>query len=280
MDDSLQFALDILDCNIACYALNTNTHVGSAKLKDLIGKSESEMWSDWVTGLQVTSVFHDYQSDLDACILVSHSQKRIILVFRGTESMKDVIGDLQICRSLIRDNEHGVKVHSGFKHQLFDGGMYNKIKDELLYTLKLYPSYSLCVTGHSLGGALATLFVYTLYTYDLTYAPESKWDVDEDFMKRSVLLTFACPKVGNNKWCEEFHRTRIRHLRYVNAMDIVPQFPSFHYYHVGTLRHIHAGKIHARKPFSWYNFYNFRDHTCLAYKEHLQIALARSTTNI
>jgi triacylglycerol lipase len=68
------------------------------------------------------------------------------------------------------------------------------------------------VTGHSLGGALATLCAV-----DVQYNFASKIAVD--------IYTFGAPKVGNAGFRDSFHRRVPNSFRFVNGMDIVPELP-------------------------------------------------------
>ena len=72
------------------------------------------------------------------------------------------------------------------------------------------------VTGHSLGGALASLF--SLYLKEKTK--------DSDI----TLITFGQPRVGDSTYAH-VHDSMIpphRKLRFVYRYDIMPHFPSAH----------------------------------------------------
>jgi predicted lipase len=75
------------------------------------------------------------------------------------------------------------------------------------------PARSCLVTGHSLGAALATLFV-------MENEEKRKFDV-------STLCTFASPRIGNSEFVRRFNRLPITSWRIVNSRDIVPRIP-FH----------------------------------------------------
>jgi hypothetical protein len=67
------------------------------------------------------------------------------------------------------------------------------------------------VSGHSLGAALATLFV-------LENSDKGKFDI-------STLCTFASPRVGNMEFVRTFNRLPINSWRIVNTEDLVPKLP-------------------------------------------------------
>lgn len=67
------------------------------------------------------------------------------------------------------------------------------------------------VTGHSLGAALATLFV-------LENDSKRKFDL-------TTLCTFASPRVGNLEFVHLFNKLPIDSWRIVNSRDLVPKLP-------------------------------------------------------
>jgi len=67
------------------------------------------------------------------------------------------------------------------------------------------------VTGHSLGSALATLFV-------MENDSKGKFDI-------STLCTFASPRVGNMEFVHTFNQLSIISWRIVNTRDLVPKLP-------------------------------------------------------
>jgi hypothetical protein len=81
------------------------------------------------------------------------------------------------------------------------------------------------VTGHSLGGALTTLFV-------MENALKRKFDI-------STLCTFASPRVGMKEFVRAFDALPINSWRIVNKHDLVPKVPPhvpvvLDYVHVDT----------------------------------------------
>jgi hypothetical protein len=73
------------------------------------------------------------------------------------------------------------------------------------------PQRPTVVAGHSLGGALATLFVMENHA-------KHKFDI-------SSLCTFASPRVGNMEFVHLFNQIPIDTWRIVNQWDAVPKLP-------------------------------------------------------
>ncbi|KAF9465517.1 Alpha/Beta hydrolase protein [Collybia nuda] len=108
--------------------------------------------------------FEDKPTDTQAFVAVDESRKEIIVAFRGSESWKDFWTDAKILLlpMIVQYNAthnlnvpKDVRVHRGFLN------VYNTISNELAIfvrdELKRNPEYSIVTTGHSLGGALASL---------------------------------------------------------------------------------------------------------------------------
>ena len=76
------------------------------------------------------------------------------------------------------------------------------------------------ITGHSLGGALATIATMNITLIDL----------EQDEIKNPIhLYTFASPRVGDNIFADKFNafisKDKIKCFRFANSEDIVPKVP-------------------------------------------------------
>ena len=79
-----------------------------------------------------------------------------------------------------------------------------------------YPGYSILVTGHSLGGALATLSTYLGITCEM----DGK---DPPFKDRLVYVyTFGEPRVGNYPFAADYDARNGNHYRLIYNRDPVP----------------------------------------------------------
>ena len=123
----------------------------------------------------------------------------VILCFRGTEpsEFSDIKADLNALPD--RANNGNGWVHNGFQEEV------NKIWDAILEQLEAHPDKNLFITGHSLGGAMATIATSRL----------------GDRVK--ALFTFGSPRAGTRKFVKSF--SHIPHYRFVNNNDIVPKVP-------------------------------------------------------
>jgi len=161
--------------------------------------------------------FYDLQSGSQVGITISHKQKRISFIFRGSNQLIDWIHDFMICKKEISEN---IYVHLGFYKSLFKENLFNNLQEDLKKLIEEHPEYDLYITGHSLGAGLTTLFGYL---------------ISDIIDKNITLITFASPRVGNKTWANDFNKKKnLRHFRFVNQKDIVTSIPYLYFYHVGN----------------------------------------------
>ncbi|RXJ68261.1 lipase [Halarcobacter ebronensis] len=131
--------------------------------------------------------------------MIVSTSKFYALVFRGTEatSIADIKSDLKAKQTKC---ELGGKIHTGFK-EAFEL-VQKEIQDYIDENLKDKP---LLITGHSLGGALATVATKSL-----------KYD------KIAACYTFGSPRVGDEIWMLGI---KAPVYRIVNSADPVTMLP-------------------------------------------------------
>lgn len=180
----------------------------------------------------------------------------LVLSFRGTQldEWEDVRTHLNI--PLCHAN-YG-RVASGY-HEAYLG-----VAADIHLALDDYPELPLYITGHSLGGALATIATFDLHTERL-----------------AACYTFGSPKVGDDDFDRSLNRVPI--YRVVNCTDIIPRLPFaiFGYKHVGDVRYLtwdgklirspSAFALVARRVWSllWGRGHFFRDHRKTEYARKL-----------
>jgi hypothetical protein len=102
--------------------------------------------------------------------------------------------------------------------------IYTSLREQIIETLKACPPDSkVFVTGHSLGGALATLAI-----------PDILHNTEFTQPENVVLYTFASPRCGNNEFAIHFRESDVKHWRIANTEDLVPMipFPTGNVFHV------------------------------------------------
>jgi triacylglycerol lipase len=147
---------------------------------------------------------------------ILESPSSIFIVFRGTKTVGDWGSDIYTIMETFSYTRNSGKVHKGFL------SVYNSVREDVMeYLQDLDPKKTLYITGHSLGGALATLCTL---------------DVSENTQfKQPVMITFAAPRVGNKAFVEKFDNTIEAAYRIVNSEDYVPVIPppELGFLHVG-----------------------------------------------
>ncbi len=132
--------------------------------------------------------------------LARREQQFRVLVFRGTEAeLDDIKTDLD---ARFFRTPHGM-AHEGFITA------YQCVADEIVAALNQHPDQGtlpFLITGHSLGGALATVASMDL----------------EDKILVSACYTYGSPRVGTAEWSDAL-KTPV--YRVVNGADAVPMLP-------------------------------------------------------
>lgn len=140
----------------------------------------------------------------------------IVLVFQGSQEAEDWMTNLSIRRANYFGKE---KVHQGFYDslKLFLKTMKNKEFSTIdKRTYRLYndieffnENCKIVLTGHSLGGAVATLAA--CYFYDLGIKKENM-----------NIYTFGAPPIGSKEFCSKYE-DKLNLYRVVNENDVVPK---------------------------------------------------------
>ncbi|WP_179108996.1 lipase family protein [Rodentibacter caecimuris] len=131
--------------------------------------------------------------------------KRAVIAVRGTYELwhDGVIIDADAEQVKSQFNIKG-EFHKGFYTQakaIIDDDLFKKFLNQI-------KGKELYLTGHSLGGAVATILAAYLYEKGL----------------KPLLYTYGSPRVGNVHFAN-YYANRFTHFRHVNGGDIVPAVP-------------------------------------------------------
>lgn len=133
----------------------------------------------------------------------------VVLVFRGTLSMEDWMTDLNFRQTepSFLETPGAQLVHTGFDT------LYATMRDNVYAALEgAFPNAErVFVTGHSLGGALATLCAMDL-------ASNTKHKV--------ICYTYGSPRVGNVRFAEAYQAALPNSVRVWNRYDTIPDLPA------------------------------------------------------
>ena len=207
---------------------------------------------------EILGFINNEKTDLQCAVTVSHAKKRINIIFRGSESKYDWYYDLKIMKHHLEEKfqskKNDVYIHLGFWEQLTKNGSYQKILKIIKEGLAEHVYYELYVTGHSLGGALSTLFGYLL---------------SHELSNKVTVVSFASPRVGNSAWKDAYDaKENLVHYRVTNNRDIVTASPMWGYKHTGHNIRLFDGSYLYYPNYSYNRWWEFSLFNCWSIGDH------------
>ena len=158
-------------------------------------------------GFELKGTLYDQGTDTQGYVAVRRSSDGMsmaVVCFRGTQQIRDWITNFQAEKVPVRSNRPGDRQALGNVHKGFNAA-FKSVEHQIDEYLKDARDLPLYITGHSLGGALATL---------------ATWYIESDHL--AACYTFGAPRVGDDGLQSRF-RTPI--YRIVNGADPVPYVP-------------------------------------------------------
>jgi len=108
------------------------------------------------------------------------------------------------------------KVHSGFYSAYHNTTLRDGVVRGIRKTRGVYGNIPIMITGHSMGGAMASFCALDL--------------VVNFGLKDVTLMTFGQPRIGNAVFASNFKGHLPNAIRVTNAHDIVPHLPPYYRY--------------------------------------------------
>eukprot|EP00192_Tetraselmis_astigmatica_P012282 CAMPEP_0117671388 /NCGR_PEP_ID=MMETSP0804-20121206/13305_1 /TAXON_ID=1074897 /ORGANISM="Tetraselmis astigmatica, Strain CCMP880" /LENGTH=384 /DNA_ID=CAMNT_0005479841 /DNA_START=170 /DNA_END=1324 /DNA_ORIENTATION=+ len=174
-----------------------------------------------VPGFLDVSVDHDVEQELLAFSGWSPTLKSIVVVFRGTDKhslsnwLADLMGwqtDFDVPWCVLED----CRVHRGFFNAYNTSTLRTFASGSVLALLNKYGEVPVTITGHSLGGALASLCAVEMKTGNL---------LGGKVPVQVHLNTLGCPRVGNLNFTRFAAQVLDSSIRVTHSNDIVPSLP-------------------------------------------------------
>lgn len=177
-------------------------------------------YPDLVPGVDLASAVHALyhrlvgtidDEDTDTHVYVCRTVPDIVVSFRGTADLHNALMDAEVLMEPF-DLFPGSRAHGGFQDawKAIWTGLSGILETEYARWAPMQPSVTF--TGHSLGGAIATLCAAT---YGDLYP-----------MRPHACVTFGSPRVGDNAFVDHFRLACSQGTRVVHARDIVPSLPA------------------------------------------------------
>ncbi|NMF84455.1 lipase family protein [Nodosilinea sp. P-1105] len=149
-------------------------------------------------------------TDTQVAVLNQVNSDRMYVVFRGSDKSIDWVNNFQFRQQIYpyKDGNPTVRFHQGFMMAYF------AVRQVLLEVMDKFDGQRVIVTGHSLGGALATIAALDLQ-YNLGQKRHLGFEV----------YSFGAPRVGNQAMVDSYNRRIPLSYRFVNGWDIVTRIP-------------------------------------------------------
>ena len=163
----------------------------------------------------ITAGCDDFIFDYGECFVytaVSFERKAILLAFRGTDEVLQLIDQIVAVLAIPKTEfKTGGKVQKYF-YNAFDK-LYPCVTDSVDDLVKKYPDFDVQITGHSLGGAIASLSSVALV-------------FDKKVQKKKMsVYTFGLPRVGDKDYAANHDRLVNNSWRVVHYKDPVSHLP-------------------------------------------------------
>ncbi|KAH9116853.1 hypothetical protein AeMF1_009256 [Aphanomyces euteiches] len=209
------------------YNLSCHAYYAAPGFKNEPSDSDMDVTALGRDDIEVITAIYDQTTDTHGVVFADDT--RLILAFRGTYSTKNAYTDLAY--NFVSPNDDAawaapdVRVHAGF------WTAYLSVRDQVIGAVKEHcAGREIFCTGHSLGGALATIAAV---------------DVAATIWRPVTMYNYGSPRVGNHAFAREFNSFVEVAFRVVNDGDVIvggPKRAILCLYCVSSLRYKHVGK--------------------------------------
>ncbi|MEO0536411.1 MAG: lipase family protein [Cyanobacteria bacterium P01_A01_bin.123] len=184
-----------------------------ARLSQEVYQEFTDIQFSSLSKAKVTLFESEANSGVDTQVALLHdtAQELLYIVFRGSDKDIDWITNLRMRQKVYPygdENSTDVRFHLGFMDAYF------AVREPLLDYIRKIPQYKLIFTGHSLGGALATIAIL-----------DTQYNITQHNEQLIESYTFGSPRVGNDALIASFHKRVPLNYRFVYGRDIVAHVP-------------------------------------------------------
>ncbi|RVW55699.1 Lipase [Vitis vinifera] len=184
--------------------------------------------NDWPTyhcssmlkqGFEIIELVVDIQHCLQAFVGVAQDLNAVIIAFRGTQehSIQNWVEDLYWKQlDLNYPGMPDAMVHHGFYYAYHNTTIRPGVLNAVKRAREIYGNVPIMVTGHSMGGAMASFC-----GLDLIVNHEAE---------NVQVMTFGQPRIGNAVFVSYYSELVPNTIRVTNEHDIVPHLPPYYSY--------------------------------------------------
>ncbi|KAJ9071591.1 hypothetical protein DSO57_1035467 [Entomophthora muscae] len=188
-------------------------YTAAAYCADFVIKAWSCSFCRSLQNVELISVQDDFWNGQKGYVAVDHTLSAIVVVFRGSSDIQNWVSDFDMAKTSFDIGVPNIKVHHGFLQ--YSNGITPKTIPVVQPLIAKYTNYTLIITGHSLGAAVASIA-----SIQLQKALNIPWF-------NITLVTFGQPRVGNLPFAQWMNSRNTTMLRVVNNRDIVPHVPPY-----------------------------------------------------
>ncbi|KAL1916440.1 uncharacterized protein VTP21DRAFT_5631 [Calcarisporiella thermophila] len=159
---------------------------------------------------ELNTYFHTNKYGVNGYVARDTVGKVIVVGFGGTMSLKNWIENLKLLRVDMPGTEDS-QVHLGFWESYLEARPL--VLEAVSSLLQQHPDHSILITGHSRGGAIASLCAMDLRA-------------SQSIPQEVSLATFGEPRLGDANFANHFDRLGILSKTFINKRDPVPHVPT------------------------------------------------------
>ena len=167
-------------------------------------------------GLADWAYVGDVETDVRVTVYVNEPLGILGIGFRGTDSDEEKLidADFFLDDCIIFQSSDCGRIHGGFQDAFLDDAFKQKMNTKIEFAVTTFAIQKILVTGHSLGGALATIGAYYLAKRNPEWGPMMQ------------VVTFGSPRVGDAAFVAAYRSVVPFTIAYAGRCLVSPLVPT------------------------------------------------------
>jgi hypothetical protein len=168
-----------------------------------------------VSSVNHNFIYQEKTEELYGLTKLVEASRTLFVSFRGSTNLQDFVNNLDFRLVPLDTPQSKVRIHAGFhrRFRLIEASLKEAVHAQSDRFDRII------VTGHSLGGALAS--IASVYLANMV-------------QKNVYCVSFGSPRVGNREFVDLFRKSVSGSRRFVNSGDPVPSIPMEAFYEHAT----------------------------------------------